>query len=151
LRVARPRRGRRPRSKVDPAGGRSRRPARRAHRGVVLAKLASYPNRRPSFEEVKSVKEREHRRYAHEAAVTCHVAGKRFEGRTRNVSRGGLCADLADKIALGTDLMVDLKLVFEDEAQSDALRLPARVVWCTTVDATHQIGLVFRPLSAEIA
>jgi hypothetical protein len=100
---------------------------------------------------VKSVKEREHRRYAHEAAVTCQVADKRFEGRTRNVSRGGLCADLADKIAIGTDLMVDLKLVFEDEAQSDALRLPALVVWCTTVDDTHQIGLAFRLLSAEIA
>jgi hypothetical protein len=100
---------------------------------------------------VNSVKEREHRRYAHEAAVTCQVNGKRFEGRTRNVSRGGLCADLADKIAIGTELIVSLALVFEDEAQSDALRLPARVVWCTTVDDKHQIGLVFRPLSAEIA
>jgi len=100
---------------------------------------------------VKSVKEREHRRYAHEAAVTCHVGGKRFEGRTRNVSRGGLCADLADKIAAGTDLMVDLALVFENEAQSEPLRLPARVAWCTTVDDTHQIGLSFRPLSAQIA
>ncbi len=100
---------------------------------------------------MNSAKEREHRRYAHEAAVICHVAGKRFEGRTRNVSRGGLCADLADKITVGTDLMVDLSLVFEDEAQSEPLRLPARVVWCTTVDDTHQIGLVFRPLAAGIS
>jgi hypothetical protein len=81
--------------------------------------------------------------------VRCHFGGKQLAGRTRNVSRGGLCADLADPIALGTDLQVDLVLVFESDAQSEPLRLPARVVWCTTVDDGHQIGLAFRPLTAE--
>ena len=72
-----------------------------------------------------------------------------IEGRTRNVSRGGLCATLADPVPVGADLDVDLVLVFEDEAQSEALRLPARTVWCTSVDDAHQVGVAFRPLSAE--
>jgi hypothetical protein len=33
--------------------------------------------------------------------------------------------------------------------QSEALVLAARAVWCTPVDDAHQVGLAFRPLSAE--
>jgi hypothetical protein len=93
--------------------------------------------------------EREHPRYAHEVAVTFHVGAKTYEGRTQNVSRGGLCANLGELIALGTDCEVDIVLVFDDEMQSEALRLPARVVWCTTVDDAHQVGVSFKPLPAE--
>lgn len=96
-----------------------------------------------------TISAREHPRYAHEAAVRCHVGGKRIEGRTRNVSRGGLCADVADPIAVGADIQVDLVLVFDAEVQSEPLRLPARVVWCTTLDDGYQIGLAFRPLDAQ--
>jgi hypothetical protein len=94
--------------------------------------------------------QREHPRYAHEASVTLYVAGQTSEGRTKNVSRGGLCVDLSDPIAIGTDLEIDLQLVFEDDTQSEALRLPARVAWCTTVDEAFQVGLMFRPLAAEL-
>jgi hypothetical protein len=96
-----------------------------------------------------TLSDREHPRYAHEASVTLRGPTWSIEGRTRNVSRGGLCATLADPVAVGTDLDVDLALVFEDDAKSDALRLPARAVWCTSVDDAHQVGLAFRPLSAE--
>jgi Tfp pilus assembly protein PilZ len=96
-----------------------------------------------------STSEREHPRYAHEAAVTLHVGKKSYEGHTRNVSRGGLCADLTDAVAMGTDVVVDLVLVFDGDAQSEPLRLPARVVWCTTVDNGHQVGVSFKPLTAE--
>lgn len=95
--------------------------------------------------------EREHRRYAHEAAITFCVGARVIAGRTQNVSRGGLCASLADPVPMGTELDVDMVLVFEDDAQSDALRLPARVIWCTAVDNAHQVGLVFRSLDAERA
>ena len=93
--------------------------------------------------------EREHTRYAHEAALTLHASGKVHQGRTTNVSRGGLCADLASTIPLGTEVEVDMQLVFEDDEKSDALRISALVVWCTTVDEGHQIGLAFRPLNAD--
>jgi len=94
--------------------------------------------------------QREHPRYAHEAAVTVRVGGKSFEGRTRNVSRGGLCADVGDALPVGSDVIVDLVLVFDDDAQSEALRVPARVAWCTPVDDAFQLGLSFKPLDAQL-
>jgi hypothetical protein len=93
--------------------------------------------------------DREHPRYAHEAAVTLHLGTERHEGRTQNVSRGGLCAQLAEPLPVGSDVDVSLVLVFDDDLQSEALRLPARIVWCTGVDEGHQIGIAFRPLDAQ--
>ncbi|MBA2544845.1 MAG: PilZ domain-containing protein [Deltaproteobacteria bacterium] len=92
--------------------------------------------------------EREHPRYAHEAVVTFHAVGKTHWGRTQNLSRGGLCADIAEPIANGADIEVDIQLVF-DEVESEPLRLPARVAWCTTLDDSFQIGLSFQKLTAE--
>jgi hypothetical protein len=99
---------------------------------------------------VTTTTERKHPRYAHEAQVTLIVDGKSIEGRTSNVSRGGLCADLADEIAVGTELEVFLALVFDNEEHSEALRVPARVAWCTSVDEGHQLGLMFKPMNAEL-
>ncbi len=72
-------------------------------------------------------------------------------GRTSNVSRGGLCANVQDQIATGTDIVVDITLVFDDDMQSEALSLPARVAWCTTVDDEYQVGVSFKPLDADRA
>jgi hypothetical protein len=94
---------------------------------------------------------RQYPRYAHEAAVTLHAAGKELQGRTQNVSRGGLCVDLADPLPFGCELEVDLQLVFENEEQSEPLRIPARVAWCTALDEGHQVGLSFKPMNAELA
>lgn len=100
---------------------------------------------------MKVTVDRAHPRYAHEAAVTFLVGGQAYEGRTQNVSRGGLCADLAEGLAIGIDIEVDMRLVFADDQQSEALRLPARVVWCTTVDDGNQVGISFKPMSSELA
>ena len=78
-------------------------------------------------------------------------AGKSTTGRTRNVSRGGLCANVKAPIAIGTDVMVELTLVFDGDMQSEPLSVPARVAWCTTVDDEYQIGVSFKPLDAERA
>lgn len=109
------------------------------------AKLASAGPRRRRFELV-SRPEREHKRYAHDVAVTFRLGAQVIEGRTRNVSRGGLCANVADAVAMGTDLDVEIVLVFDDGMQSEALRLPCRVAWCTTLDDAHQLGVAFRAL-----
>ena len=61
--------------------------------------------------EIVTGPQRAHPRYAHEAAIRLRGGGVELEGRTRNVSRGGLCADLADPIATGTDVEVDIQLV----------------------------------------
>jgi hypothetical protein len=93
---------------------------------------------------------REHPRYAHEAAVTFHVGEHEVEGRTQNGSRGGLCASVDQNIELGTELDVSIVLVFEDDVQSEPLRVPSRVVWSTMVDDTHQVGIMFRAMTAEL-
>ena len=100
--------------------------------------------------------ERQHPRYAHEVALRVRFGGgnghaKVTEGRTRNVSRGGLCANVDHAIPVGSDVLVDITLVFDDEMQSEALTLPSRIAWCTTVDSEFQIGISFKPLDAERA
>lgn len=79
------------------------------------------------------------------------VGGKVHQGRTMNVSRGGFAADLANKLPVGAEIEVDLQLVFEDDAHSEPLRVPARVVWCTALEDVFQIGIAFKPMDAEKA
>ncbi|MGE0401949.1 MAG: PilZ domain-containing protein, partial [Kofleriaceae bacterium] len=93
--------------------------------------------------------DREHPRYAHEAVVRIRVGGAEYEGRTTNLSRGGLCADMATKIPYGSEVDLDIQLVFEEDVQSEPLTIHARVVWSTAVDEGFQIGLAFKPMRAE--
>jgi PilZ domain-containing protein len=94
---------------------------------------------------------RQYPRYAHEAAVTIRLPGIEHHGRTKNVSRGGLCAEFLDPIPLGSDVEIDLQLVFDDDQHSEPLRLPGRIVWCTEFDEAHQVGVMFKPLDADLA
>jgi hypothetical protein len=95
--------------------------------------------------------QRQYPRYAHDAAITLLTPGQEISGRTCNVSRGGLCATLPEEIAIGTEIQIDMQLVFEDEHRSEPLRLPARIAWCTPIDDGHQVGAQFLPLDAETA
>jgi hypothetical protein len=78
-----------------------------------------------------------------------HVGTKVHQGRTTNVSRGGLSADLPAAIAVGTEIDVDLQLVFEDDAQTEPLRVSGRIVWCTALEDVYQVGVAFKPLPAD--
>lgn len=82
--------------------------------------------------------------------MTFH-AERAITGRTRNVSRGGLCADLSEELPVGTCLEIDLQLVFTDQRQSEPLRLAGRIVWCTAIDDEFQLGVQFLPLHEETA
>jgi hypothetical protein len=95
--------------------------------------------------------EREHPRYAHEAAITFHALDREIAGRSRNVSRGGLCAEVAEAIPAGTSIEIDLQLVFGEDRHSEPLRLPARIAWCTAIDDHHQVGVQFLPMHEETA
>lgn len=72
-------------------------------------------------------------------------------GRTRNLSRGGLCAVVGAAVARGAVVEVSISLVFSAEGVSEPLTLPARVVWCTSFSDAEQIGLSFLPLDATQA
>jgi hypothetical protein len=95
--------------------------------------------------------ERQHRRYAYGAAIVLITPGQAIAGHTRDVSRGGLCATLTEPIAVGIDIELDIQLVFDDERHSEALRVPARIVWCTPIGDDHQVGVQFLPLTGETA
>ena len=95
--------------------------------------------------------ERQHPRYAAEVEVKFYVGAQVLAGRTRNASRGGLCADLVGQLPVGEDVDIDMHLVFEDASISEGLRVPARVVWCTPFEDGHQVGIAFRPLDAKRA
>src|SRR5262245_10082837 len=99
--------------------------------------------RRPSSGLVSS-KERQHPRFAADVAVAFFVGKRVVAGRTRNVSRGGLCADSDEAVELGNDVDIAITLLFDDNSKSEPLRLPARVVWCTQVDGAFQVGVSFR-------
>lgn len=83
--------------------------------------------------------------------ITLRAGGKVHRGRTTNVSRGGLAAELPNALAIGSEIECELQLVFEDDAQSEPLSVPARIVWCTALEDVYQIGVAFKPLPAEQA
>ena len=92
---------------------------------------------------------RQHARHAYRAAIEFRIGAEVFTGSTVNLSRGGLCADLDRPFPAGTAVDVDIQLVFEDERQSEALRLPGQIMWCTAVRDAYQVGLTFRRLDAD--
>ncbi len=93
--------------------------------------------------------DRAYPRFATAATVTARRDDERWEGTTTNVSRGGFCARFGGALPVGTVCQFDLVLLFENDQRSDTLSLPARVVWCTAVDAEHQTGVSFIGLSRE--
>lgn len=95
--------------------------------------------------------ERQYPRYAAEVGIKFYLGKDVTEGRTRNFSRGGLCADLATALPTGKDVELDVTLVFEDQSESEALRLPARIVWCTPFENGYQVGVSFRPMDKQRA
>lgn len=95
--------------------------------------------------------ERQHPRFAADVAVQFYVGKKLVAGHTRNVSRGGLCADTEEALSLGSDVEIAITLLFDDNSQSEPLRLPARVVWCTSFEEAFQVGVSFRPLDPKRA
>jgi hypothetical protein len=112
--------------------------------------LACVVRELPSW-TVVSRPQREYPRYAHEAAITLLTPGHEISGRTRNLSGGGLCATLSEELAIGAEIEIAIQLVFEHGGHSEALRLPARIVWCTGIDDRYQVGVQFLALDRATA
>lgn len=90
-------------------------------------------------------------RFAHEATVTLSVGGREVTGRTSNLSRGGLCAMLPASVPVGSLVDIELALVLASDAYSEPLRLSGRVVWCTALGGSQQVGLAFVGVKGEAA
>jgi PilZ domain len=93
--------------------------------------------------QVSNYVEREYPRYALRADLSATFRGEPITGQTINVSRGGLCALMAQPLPIGADLNISLVLCFEDGALSEPLSLWSRIVWCTALNEQFQVGLAF--------
>ena len=93
---------------------------------------------------------RQHPRYATDVAVTVRIGDRVIEGRTRNVSRGGLSALVSVPVEPGATGEMSLALVFDADTASEPLVLPARIVWCTELGVdNHQLGAAFIGITPE--
>ncbi len=103
--------------------------------------MASLPNPQRAFP-----------RHAVDAEVTLRHGGVVVaQGRSRNLSRGGLCALVDRPVARGLAVEVAVALVFSSEGVSEPLVLPARVVWCVGYQQGEQVGVSFLPLDPPTA
>jgi hypothetical protein len=92
---------------------------------------------------------RQYPRYAIEAAIDFVTPAGTTRGRTKNVSRGGLAANVERPLPPGLKVVVRMSLVFDEDTLSEPLVLPARVVWCTPLADVFQLGTTFLPMTGE--
>jgi hypothetical protein len=96
-----------------------------------------------------SSQQRQFPRYATEATVTLIDGATSVTGRTSNVSRGGACAMLPSPVSVGGRIRIQLALIFAEGQESEPLEFGGRVVWCTAVEKSFQVGLSFAGLTAD--
>jgi hypothetical protein len=93
---------------------------------------------------------RRHPRYAVDVDATLALDdGRRLKMRTRDLSRNGVCLIAGESVTPGVMAAVDLVLSFGNNAFSEPLVLPARVVWCTKIGDAFQLGAMFDEVSEE--
>jgi hypothetical protein len=94
---------------------------------------------------------RQHPRFNVDIQVAVSVANARFEARTRDLSRAGLCLVAVQPIARDTEISLELVLTFGADGMSEPLRLLGRVAWCTAMFGAHQIGVKFVKIDEDRA
>lgn len=93
---------------------------------------------------------RRHPRFSVDVDARVSLAsGQRVAARTRDVSRAGICLIGASAVPVGSALSLELVLAFGDNAFSEPLALSARVVWCTPIGQSFQIGVMFDELTED--
>ena len=71
------------------------------------------------------------------------MASVRFEARTRDMSRAGVCLVAVQPIRRDTEIGLELVLTFGDTGTSEPLTVLGRVAWCTALFGSYQIGVKF--------
>jgi hypothetical protein len=90
-------------------------------------------------------------RYPVDLQVAVWARDRQLSARTRDVSRTGLCLVLGHQIPLETRIQIRLVLTFAAGGYSEPLALAGRVVWCTALFGSFQIGVMFVDLDRERA
>jgi hypothetical protein len=94
---------------------------------------------------------RKHRRFAVDVEAVVHAPVGTFTARTRDLSRSGICLITSTALKGNEWVVIELVLAFGDNAFSEPLRLDARVVWCTAIGSSFQVGAMFNVLSGDSA
>jgi len=94
---------------------------------------------------------RQHPRYNVDVQVSVSIANERFEARTRDVSRAGLCLVAAAPISRETEIALEIVLTFGEDGMSEPLKIFGRVAWCTALFGSYQIGVKFVKVDEELA
>ena len=94
---------------------------------------------------------RQHPRFNVDLQVSVSVANVRFDARTRDMSRAGLCLVAMQPIARETEISLELVLTFGADGMSEPLQLLGRVAWCTALFGAYQIGVKFVKVDADRA
>jgi hypothetical protein len=88
-------------------------------------------------------KRRQHPRFSVDLEVAVSVASVRFDARTRDMSRAGMCLIAVQPIPRDTEISLELVLTFGDAGTSEPLTVIGRVAWCTALFGSYQIGVKF--------
>ena len=88
-------------------------------------------------------KRREHPRFNVDIQVGVTVADAKFEARTRDMSKAGLCLIGDQPIPADTEISLELVLTFGEAGTSEPLKMIGRVAWCTALFGAYQIGVKF--------
>ena len=95
---------------------------------------------------------RRHPRFHVDVEAVVHLStGQTFTARTRDLSHSGICLITNSAMQGNTWVVIELVLAFGDNAFSEPLRLDARVVWCTPIGTSFQVGAMFSEMTDESA
>ncbi len=95
---------------------------------------------------------RRHPRVSVDLQADIHTSdGRRLAARTRDISRSGICIITSSPLSPGGRLRIELVLLLGPSSSSEPLQISARVVWCTAISGSFQIGAKFDKLSAKDA
>jgi hypothetical protein len=90
-------------------------------------------------------------RYPVDLQVSVSARDRQLSARTRDLSRTGLCLVMGHQIPLEARIQIRLVLTFAAGGYSEPLILTGRVVWCTALFGSFQIGVMFVDLDRERA
>lgn len=92
-------------------------------------------------------KPRRERRYQVEVEATLSLGGRRQKVRTRDLSRNGICVIAAEPVPAGSTGQIELVLSFGEGSFSEPLTLETRIVWCTHLEESYQVGAMFEEMT----
>lgn len=94
---------------------------------------------------------RQHPRFNVDIKVAVSVESVRFDARTRDMSRAGVCLVAVQPIPRETEISLELVLTFGDTGTSEPLTVIGRVAWCTALFGAYQIGVKFVKVDDDTA